>query len=268
MTDSYVGCTASKPAGLLCCRSVLVAGLFLWSAATAATALPCLPGLVSTQPAAAAASGAQLALLLLLGVRGLMGLASAAAMPCVTAISAQLVPASDRGSAVSFVYACFNAGEPVLRLKFRVFSDSDGVLKPWTETGSQRCHSYMLAAVQESDGRCETCSHNRHNCSCWQPAALWQCMRCTAPAHAHVTASSAVPLLQQKRLAVDLSGYAHHSGVVADGCCCCCCCCFCWWSGGVLGLALVPPLAMALGLPGAFIATVRADGSCTSALWC
>jgi MFS family permease len=94
------------------CCSVLVAGLFLWSAATAATALPCLPGLVSNQPAAAAAaaSGAQLALLLLLGARGLMGLASAAAMPCVTAISAQLVPASHRGSAVSFVYACFNAG--------------------------------------------------------------------------------------------------------------------------------------------------------------
>jgi MFS family permease len=93
----------------MCCCRVLVAGLFLWSAATAATALPCLPGLMSSQTAAA--SGAQLALLLLLlGARGLMGLASAAAMPCVTAISAQLVPAADRGSAVSFVYACFNAG--------------------------------------------------------------------------------------------------------------------------------------------------------------
>uniref|UniRef100_A0A383WD31 Major facilitator superfamily (MFS) profile domain-containing protein n=1 Tax=Tetradesmus obliquus TaxID=3088 RepID=A0A383WD31_TETOB len=88
---------------------VLVVGLFLWSAATAATALPCLPGLAGATPAAAA-SGAQLALLLLLGSRALMGLASAAAMPCVTSISAQLVPASERGSAVSFVYACFNAG--------------------------------------------------------------------------------------------------------------------------------------------------------------
>lgn len=91
------------------CCSVLVVGLFLWSAATAATALPCLTGLAGAVPAAAA-SGAQLALLLLLGARGLMGLASAAAMPCVTSISAQLVPASERGSAVSFVYACFNAG--------------------------------------------------------------------------------------------------------------------------------------------------------------
>lgn len=98
--------------------SVLVAGLFLWSATTALTALPCLIG-SSTAAAAAVAmpgslagvSGLQLGLAVLLAARAVMGLASAAAMPCVTAISAQLVPASDRGSSVSFVYACFNAGQ-------------------------------------------------------------------------------------------------------------------------------------------------------------
>lgn len=92
---------------------MLVVGLLLWSAATAMTAIPCLTA--ATQSAAGAVGGLQLPLLILLAARGLMGLASAAAMPCVTAISAQQVPDSDRGSAVSYVYASFNLGETCSR---------------------------------------------------------------------------------------------------------------------------------------------------------
>jgi predicted MFS family arabinose efflux permease len=52
---------------------------------------------------------------MLLVARGLMGLASAAAMLCVTATSAQMVPAAERASAVAGAYSAFNIGMCVCR---------------------------------------------------------------------------------------------------------------------------------------------------------
>lgn len=98
------GRLADKLSGTL----VLILGLLLWSAATALTGIPCM---IQTAALPAAATSLQWAVCLLLAARALMGLASAAAMPCVTAISAHQVPASSRGSAVSFVYSCFNLGK-------------------------------------------------------------------------------------------------------------------------------------------------------------
>jgi len=90
--------------------AVLILGLLVWSVATTVTGLPCM-GQAGAAAAPIAATSLQWAVWLLMAARALMGLASAAAMPCVTAISAQQVPASSRGSAVSFVYSCFNLGE-------------------------------------------------------------------------------------------------------------------------------------------------------------
>jgi MFS family permease len=90
---------------------VMVVGLFLWSAATALTGIPCIAAGSST--AATAAAAASWVLPMLLVARGLMGLASAAAMPCVTATSAQMVPAAERASAVAGAYSAFNIGTGV-----------------------------------------------------------------------------------------------------------------------------------------------------------
>ena len=102
------GCCGA--AAVLFCR-VMVVGLFLWSAATALTGVPCFATGAPATTAAAAAAAAGWVLPLLLVSRGLMGLASAAAMPCVTATSAQLVPAAERASAVAGAYSAFNIGE-------------------------------------------------------------------------------------------------------------------------------------------------------------
>jgi MFS family permease len=87
------------PSGLAADRfggpNTLLAGLALWSLATAA-----LP--------AAAASPAPFAALL--AARALFGLGSAAALPATSASVAQLVPPERRAGALSTVYALFNVG--------------------------------------------------------------------------------------------------------------------------------------------------------------
>lgn len=71
---------------------VLLAGLALWSAATAV--------------AACASSVEQL-----LASRVLMGLGSAAIMPCVAAMSVAWVPPGERSASTAFVWSMFNIGE-------------------------------------------------------------------------------------------------------------------------------------------------------------
>ena len=90
------------PSGLLADRfggpRVLLAGLALWSLATAA--LPLARG-----------SPAPLAVLTL--ARVLFGLGSAVALPCVSATVSRLVPPARRASQLAIVYACFNIGSIV-----------------------------------------------------------------------------------------------------------------------------------------------------------
>lgn len=77
---------------------VLLAGLALWSVATAATPLAAkAPS--SMQFGVAAAS------------RFAMGLASACAMPAVASMAARWVPAARKAGILGMVYAFFNIGE-------------------------------------------------------------------------------------------------------------------------------------------------------------
>ncbi|KAF8059183.1 NDK1 [Scenedesmus sp. PABB004] len=87
---------------------VLLAGLALWSAATALTAAAGLG--VGGAGAGGGAGGSGAPLRVILASRALMGLASACAMPCVTATAVAWVPRAERSAAVAFVYANFNVG--------------------------------------------------------------------------------------------------------------------------------------------------------------
>lgn len=95
------------PAGRLADRfsgpPVLLAGLCIWSLATALTAAAGL-GVGSSSGAA------WWPLAVIVASRCLMGAASACAMPCVTAAAVEYVPPAERGSAVAFVYGLFNVG--------------------------------------------------------------------------------------------------------------------------------------------------------------
>jgi len=76
-------------------RRVLLAGLAIWSLATAGTALAA----VAAAPLAVIVAG-----------RLLLGLASSCAMPTVTAISSTHIPPGRRASSVASIYALFNVG--------------------------------------------------------------------------------------------------------------------------------------------------------------
>ncbi|KAI8475106.1 MAG: major facilitator superfamily transporter [Monoraphidium minutum] len=94
------------PAGALADRlggpRVLLAGLAIWSGATALTALA-LPG-------GGGGGGGGGGLGVVYASRVALGLASACAMPCVAAAVAEWAPRQRRAGAVAFVYALFNIG--------------------------------------------------------------------------------------------------------------------------------------------------------------
>jgi hypothetical protein len=142
-----------------------------------------------------------LPLLLLHASRGLMGLASAAAMPCVTATSAQLVPAAQRASAVAGAYAAFNIGTwPWGRARMRACVRDGGV-----QRAGGRLHAAATRAAVRAGSSWRAWSHVR----CSPPCCCLH--RACVPLHAH--------------------------------------------AGGVLGLVAIPPLALAVGLPGTFALT-------------